>query len=314
MLVDGEENQAHKTPMGAAGNGFPGDSAGTGEGPVPFVYDTRFDLVRMAVSMSLFLVFGLYLALGALAGILAGLFGIGGGLVIVPVLIFSFGLQGISTEVAAHLAVGTSLATIVFTSVSSIRSHHLQRAVRWEVFRPMVTGIVIGAVLGAWTASLLSGPALELIIGVFVILVGLKMLLDVNPKTARPVPGRGGLAAAGGVIGWGSAIFGIGGGTLTVPFLSWRSVPMQQAVATSAACGLPIAIAGAATNLWTGWGHEALPDYAVGFVYLPALLGIVATSMLFARFGATLAHRLDAKLLKRLFAVLLLIVGTRFLF
>lgn len=264
--------------------------------------------------MSLFLVFGLYLALGALAGTLAGLFGIGGGLVIVPVLIFSFAAQGISADIAAHLAVGTSLATIVFTSISSIRSHHLKGAVRWELFRPMAVGIVVGAVLGAWTASLMSGPALELIIGVFVSLVGLKMLLDINPKTARPVPGDPGLAGAGAVIGWGSAIFGIGGGTLTVPFLSWRSVQMQQAVATSAACGLPIAIAGAATNFWTGWGHESLPDYALGFVYLPALIGIVATSVIFARFGAVLAHRLDAKLLKRLFAILLLIVGIRFLF
>lgn len=263
--------------------------------------------------MSLLLVFGLYLTLGALAGTLAGLFGIGGGLVIVPVLIFSFGLQGISGDVAAHLAVGTSLATIVFTSISSIRTHHLKGAVRWDVFRPMVAGILAGAVLGAWTASLLSGPALELVIGVFVILVGIKMLLDINPKTARPVPGASGLAGAGGVIGWGSAIFGIGGGTLTVPFLTWRSVQMQQAVATSAACGLPIAIAGAATNLWTGWRHDALPEYAVGFVYLPALVGIVSTSVLFARFGAILAHRLDGKLLKRLFAILLLIVGIRFL-
>ena len=264
--------------------------------------------------MSLVLVFGLYLALGALAGTLAGLFGIGGGLVIVPVLIFSFGLQGISADVAAHLAVGTSLATIVFTSISSIRSHHQRGAVRWELFRPMAVGIVIGAALGAWTASLLSGPALELIIGIFVILVGLKMLFDITPKTERPVPGDTGLAGAGGVIGWASAIFGIGGGTLTVPFLSWRSVAMQQAVATSAACGLPIAIAGAMTNMWTGWGQAELPAYALGFVYLPALIGIVATSVFFARFGAMLAHRLDAKLLKRLFAILLLAVGTRFLF
>ncbi len=263
--------------------------------------------------MSLLLVFGLYLALGAFAGTLAGLFGIGGGLVIVPVLIFSFGMQGISSEIAAHLAVGTSLATIVFTSVSSIRSHYLKGAVRLDLFRPMVVGILVGAVLGAWTASLLAGPVLELIIGVFVILVGVKMLLGINPRHERPVPGKGSMAAAGGVIGWASAIFGIGGGTLTVPFLSWRSVPMQQAVATSAACGLPIALAGTATNLFTGLGRPELPEYSVGFVYLPALLGIVLTSVLFARFGAILAHRLDEKPLKRLFAVLLLVVGVSFL-
>ncbi|MCG8518961.1 MAG: sulfite exporter TauE/SafE family protein [Pseudomonadales bacterium] len=264
--------------------------------------------------MSLLVLFALYLGLGALAGTLAGLFGIGGGLVIVPVLIFSFGLQGVTPDVAAHLAVGTSLATIVFTSISSVRTHHSKGAVRWDLFRPMTVGIVLGAVLGAWTASLLSGAALELIIGIFVILVALKMLLEVNPSPSRDVPGGTGLGAAGAGIGWASAIFGIGGGTLTVPFLSWCNVRMQQAVATSAACGLPIAVAGALTNLATGWSQPQLPEYSVGYVYLPALFGIVLTSVLFARVGANLAHRLDARLLKRIFALLLIVVGVRFLF
>lgn len=263
--------------------------------------------------MSIIMLFGLYLGLGAIAGTLAGLFGIGGGLVIVPVLIFSFGLQGVNPDVAAHLAVGTSLATIVFTSLSSVRSHHRKQGVRWDIFRPMTAGIVLGAILGAWTASLLSGPALELIIGVFVILVALKMLLDVNPSAGRAVPGTVGLAGAGAGIGWASAIFGIGGGTLTVPFLSWCNVRMQQAVGTSAACGLPIAIAGALTNIATGWRQPELPELSLGFIYLPALIGIVVTSVFFARFGADLAHRLDAQLLKRIFAVVLILVGIRFL-
>lgn len=263
--------------------------------------------------MTLLSVFGLYLALGAFAGTLAGLFGIGGGLIIVPVLIFSFGLQGISTEIAAHMAVGTSLATIVFTSLSSIRSHHLHAAVRWDIFKPMTAGIVVGALVGAWTASLLSGPALELIIGIFVILVGVKMILEVNPKPGRVVPGSTGLGAAGAGIGWASAIFGIGGGTLTVPYLSWCNVRMQQAVGTSAACGLPIALAGAVGNIWTGWESPELPDLSFGFIYLPALLGIILTSVLFARVGANLAHRLNARLLKRIFAIMLILVGIRFL-
>lgn len=264
--------------------------------------------------MSLLLLFALYLILGAFAGTLAGLFGIGGGLVIVPVLIFSFGLQGVSGEIAAHLAVGTSLATIVFISLSSIRSHYVRGGVRLDIFRPMTLGIVVGAVLGAWTASLLSGESLQLIIGVFVILVALKMLLEVNPKPGRTVPGAAGLGGAGAGIGWASAIFGIGGGTLTVPFLSWCNVRMQQAVGTSAACGLPIAVAGAAANVATGWQNPELPDLSVGFIYLPALLGIVLTSVIFARFGAELAHRLDARVLKRIFAIMLILVGIRFLF
>ncbi|MDO6825344.1 sulfite exporter TauE/SafE family protein [Marinobacter sp. 1_MG-2023] len=263
--------------------------------------------------MSLLSVFVIYMVLGAFAGTLAGLFGIGGGLIIVPVLIFSFGAQGFSPEIAAHLAVGTSLATIVFTSFSSIRSHQKHSAIRWDIFRPMTVGIVLGALVGAWTASLLSGPALELIIGIFVILVGFKMLLDVNPSPGRDVPGSSGLGAAGAGIGWASAIFGIGGGTLTVPYLNWCNVRMQQAVGTSAACGLPIAIAGTLGNAWTGWGESAVPEYSLGFIYLPALVGIILTSVLFARVGANLAHRLNAKVLKRVFAIMLLLVGLRFL-
>lgn len=265
------------------------------------------------LNMTLIAVIGLYLALGALAGTMAGLFGIGGGLVIVPVLIFSFGLQDVSTDIVAHLAVGTSLATIVFTSVSSIRSHHLHLSVRWDIFRPMTGGIVIGAILGAWTASMLSGDMLELVIGVFVILVAVKMLLEVNPKPGRDVPGKVGLSAAGTGVGWASAIFGIGGGTLTVPFLSWCNVRMQQAVGTSAACGLPIALAGALANIGTGWQNPNLPEYSLGFIYLPAFLGIVLTSVPFARVGANLAHRLDAALLKKIFAMVLIVVGIRFL-
>lgn len=279
------------------------------------VYHTSLNrFLRGVWSMSLMLMLLLYLALGAVAGTLAGLFGIGGGLVIVPVLIFSFSVQGVSPEISAHLAVGTSLATIVFTSLNSVRTHHHKQAVRWDLFRSMTAGIVLGAVAGAWTASLLSGRALQLIIGVFVIVVGIKMLLEVNPRPGRTVPGRAGLIGVGTGIGWASAIFGIGGGTLTVPFLSWCNVRMQEAVATSAACGLPIAIAGAAANIVTGWQHPALPDHAVGFIYLPALLGIVLASVFFAGVGARLAHRLDARLLKRLFAVLLLVIGVRFLF
>ena len=254
-----------------------------------------------------------YLGLGALAGVMAGLFGIGGGLVIVPALIFSFELQGFSTDISAHLAVGTSLATIVFTSLSSIRSHHKHLSVRWDLFRPMTVGIVGGAVLGAWTVAFMSGDLLQMVIGVFAIAVGIKMLLMVNPKPGRDVPGPAGLGVAGGGIGWASAIFGIGGGTLTVPYLSWCNVRMQQAVGTSAACGLPIALAGAAGNMWTGWSHPQLPDYSLGYVYLPALFGVILTSVFFARFGANLARRLDAKLLKRIFAVVLLIVGLRFI-
>lgn len=257
--------------------------------------------------------FALYLVLGAIAGILAGLFGVGGGIIIVPVLVFSFTAQGFSPEVLTHLAVGTSLATIVFTSINSIREHNRRGAVQWNLFIWLAPGILAGAAVGGVTAALIQGPILQKIIGVFAICVALQLALNLTPKNPRPLPKRPELVAAGGIIGWASAIFGIGGGSVTVPFLVWRSVSIQQAVATSAACGFPIAFAGAVVFMSTGWHESQLPDWSLGFVYFPAVLGIALTSMFFARFGARLAHRLPPLLLKRLFALLLTAVGISFL-
>ncbi|MFC3607541.1 sulfite exporter TauE/SafE family protein [Stutzerimonas tarimensis] len=257
--------------------------------------------------------FLLYLVLGSLAGVLAGLFGVGGGIVIVPVLVLSFTAQGFDADVLAHLAVGTSLATIVFTSINSVLAHHSKGAVIWRVFRWMTLGILFGTVLGSLTASMIQGPVLLKIIGVFAILMAIQMGFDLRPKAAGDVPGPVGLAVSGGVIGWASAIFGIGGGSLTVPFLVWRSVPIQKAVATSAANGMPIAVVGAISFMMVGWDEPQLPDWSLGFVYLPAMVGIAVTSMFFARVGANLAHRLSQAMLKRLFALLLLGVGITFL-
>ncbi|MFS2161182.1 sulfite exporter TauE/SafE family protein [Pseudomonas sp. Pseusp122] len=257
--------------------------------------------------------FLLYLVLGGFAGVLAGLFGVGGGIIIVPVLVFSFTAQGFDAEVLTHLAVGTSLATIVFTSINSVRAHHSVGAVRWAVFAWLTVGIVLGSALGTLTASYIAGPHLQKIIGVFALVVSLQMALDLRPKARREIPGKPGLTLAGLVIGWASAIFGIGGGSLTVPFLTWRSLSMQQAVATSAACGFPIAVASTLSFMILGWQDPLLPPHSLGFIYLPALLGIAVTSMFFARFGARLAHKLSPRMLKRLFAALLFCVGLNFL-
>lgn len=255
----------------------------------------------------------LYLLLGALAGVVAGLFGIGGGLLIVPVLVFTFELQGIPAAVLTHMAVATSLATIVITSISSIRTHHQHGAVRWELFRPLGVGILLGAVLGVNTAVQLPGPVLQLSIGIFVLVVAVQMALNLKPSAGDSLPSKLELGAAGGGIGWASAIFGIGGGTLTVPYLSWRRISMPQAVATSAACGLPIALMGAATNVGLGWGDPDLPEWSLGYVYLPAFMGIVLASSLTAPVGARLAHRLPQARLKRVFALFLLVVSLRFI-
>lgn len=257
--------------------------------------------------------FALYLLLGAAAGVLAGLFGVGGGMIIVPVLVFSFSAQGFAPEVLTHLAVGTSLATIVFTSINSVREHHRRGAVQWQLFRWLTPGILAGAAVGGLTAALINGPVLQKIIGVFAICIAIQLALNLTPKATGAQPKPPELIAAGSVIGWASAIFGIGGGSLTVPFLVWRSVVMQQAVATSAACGFPIALAGAIVFMVTGWHNSQLPEWSLGFVYLPALFGIALTSVFFARFGAKLAHKLSPVLLKRLFALLLTVVGLSFL-
>ncbi|WP_105103466.1 sulfite exporter TauE/SafE family protein [Microbulbifer pacificus] len=260
----------------------------------------------------------LYLLVGMGAGTIAGLFGVGGGLIIVPALVLMFTAQGVAPEILTHMAVGTSLATIIITSVSSIRTHHGKRAVDWKIFATMAPGILIGSWLGGMTADWLSGAWLQLLIGIFAVVIGMKMWIDGLRKAELPadggrVPGKAGLTLAGAVIGWASAIFGIGGGSLTVPFLSRCHVVMQRAVATSAACGLPIAIAGALSFAVQGWSDPQLPAWSSGYIYWPAFFGIVLTSTWFARLGAKLAHRLSPQILKNCFAGLLLVIGARFI-
>jgi uncharacterized membrane protein YfcA len=227
-----------------------------------------------------------YLALGAFAGTVAGLLGVGGGLIIVPALVFLLGQQGI------NIAIGTSLATIVITSVSSTWAHHRHGAVQWPVFARLSPGIVIGALLGAVIADYMSAILLRQVFGVFELLVAVQMAMGARPDAHRAVPAKAEMFGAGSVIGGISSVVGIGGGTMTVPFLVWCNVSMRKAVATSAACGLPIAIAGASGYILTGWNESTLPEWSSGYVYWPAFAGIVIMSVIFAPLGAYLAHRL----------------------
>jgi uncharacterized membrane protein YfcA len=254
-----------------------------------------------------------YLSLGAFAGTLAGLLGVGGGLVIVPVLILLFKEQGFSHQVLVHLAIGTSLATIVFTSLSSVWAHHHRRAVLWPEFWQLTPGIVIGALTGAIIAKLIPGADLRTIFGIFELIVAVQMGLNLKPDARRQLPSAMGMGLAGGVIGTVSAIVGIGGGTMSVPFLTWCNVAMQKAVATSAACGLPIAIAGAIGFVVAGWGEAGLPSLSSGYLYWPAFAGIVAASVLFAPLGARLAHALPGAMLKKVFALFIGMLGIRML-
>jgi uncharacterized protein len=257
-----------------------------------------------------------YLAIGALSGVLAGLFGVGGGAVMVPALMLLFGALGIGGDWMAHLAVGTSLATIIGTGAASTLAHHRRGGVRWDLVWPLAPGIVIGALAGAALAGWIPGLWLQRIFAVFLAYVGVRLLMTPAASVAasRPLPGRAGLAGVGSGIGMLSSLVGIGGGTLTVPFLSSRGIGMRQAVGTSAACGLPIAVAGALGFVLTGWGRAGLPAFSTGFVYWPAVLAMLVASMPVAPLGARLAHALPVALLKRLFGILLLLIAARLAF
>ncbi len=254
-----------------------------------------------------------YLAVGAVAGVLAGLLGVGGGLVIVPMLVFCFTWQAVDPAILMHLALGTSMASIMFTSVSSFRAHHQRGAVRWDVVRRIVVGILVGTFLGSCVASRLSTNFLKGFFIVFLYYVAFQMIRNKKPAPSRQLPGAGGMFTAGGIIGIVSSLVGIGGGTLSVPFMVWCNIPLHHAIGTSAAIGFPIAIAGTVGYLFNGLVAGNLSATMLGYIHLPALAGIVAASVITAPLGARLAHSLPVAGLKKIFAFLLLAVATRML-
>lgn len=253
-----------------------------------------------------------YAALGMVAGTLAGLMGIGGGLVIVPGLLFLFHLQGFDASFLSHVAIGSSLAIIVPTAVSSLWAHHKRNAVDWPVVAKLTPGLMAGALAGAWLASRFSTDLLKSVFGLFLMVVSLQMLTGIAPRAGRgqnQAPGS--FFPVGAVIGTVSGLVGIGGGTMTVPYLVWRGKTLPLSVATSAACGLPIAIAGSLGFMLMGVNRG--PDYSSGFVYWPAVVIVGMFAVLTAPYGAQLAHSLPVSLLKKGFALLLLVVGLRLL-
>jgi uncharacterized membrane protein YfcA len=257
----------------------------------------------------------IYVSVGAVTGVLAGLFGVGGGTVIVPALILTLAWQGVSPEVLTHMAIGTSLAAISVTSLSSIYAHQQRGAVDWRHVWRLVPGVCAGVWCGAALASSLSGATLQICFGVFLLAISAQMYFSVLPEAqaGRHLPSAPGMLVAGALIGSLSALFGIGGGSLTVPFLSWRGVVMQRAVATAAAVGFPLALTGALSYAWQGWGNVLLPAASTGFIYWPAFAGIAVASIGFAKIGAQLAHALAAEKLRRFFALFLFIIGVCFL-
>ena len=246
------------------------------------------------------------LVLGGCTGFLAGLLGIGGGMLMVPFVTLIVGARGVEPGLAVKMAIATSMSTILFTSISSLRAHHKRGAVRWDLVRGIAPGIVIGSLLaGAGAFSLIKGAALAVLFAVFVGFSATQMLLDRKPAPSRSMPGPLGQGAAGAGIGFLSGLVGAGGAFVSVPFMAWCNVPIHNAVATSAALGFPIALASTAGYVIGGWNLPPPLPGAVGYLYVPALLCIAVASVSTAPLGARAAHSLDMRQLRRVFALML---------
>lgn len=248
---------------------------------------------------------GALLVLGAAVGFAAGLLGIGGGMLLVPFITLLLSTHGFPKELIVHVAIATSLATIMFTSISSLRAHHKHGAVLWNIVGLLAPGILIGSWVGPWIGKQMNSSMLAIVFGGFVTLSATQMLLDRKPAASRNLPNRPGMFGAGGIIGLLSGLVGAGGGFISVPFMAWCNVKIHNAVATSAALGFPIALAGTLSNIYYGMNTPGLPPGSLGFIYLPALLIISLGSVVSAPFGARTAHSLPVKSLKKMFALML---------
>jgi uncharacterized membrane protein YfcA len=246
-----------------------------------------------------------YAAIGAAVGFFAGLLGIGGGAIMVPLLVMLFEAQGLPQAHILHLAVGTGMASILFTSLSSMRAHAARGVVRWDLALALTPGILAGGLLGSAVTALISTKVFAALFTGVVFFAATNILIDRKPKPARALPGALGSMLVGVVISFVSSLAALGGAFLTIPFALYCNVPMLQAIGTAAIVGFPIALAGSVGFIATGWMQSELPPHSVGYVYLPAALGITLASVLTAPVGAAVAHRLPTKRLKQIFSILL---------
>ena len=254
-----------------------------------------------------------YLAIGAAVGFFAGLLGIGGGAIMVPLLVMLFDAQGLPREHMLHIAVGTAMATVLFNSIASARAHASLGAIRWDLAAKITPGILAGGLLGSELASVISRGLFAALYTGVVYIAATSILFGRKPRASRQVPGIVGMFTAGFAISAVSALGALGGAFMTVPFLMYCNVPMLQAIGTAAAIGFPIGLAGTVGFVATGWGQSGVPGPSLGYVYLPALAGILVASVLTAPLGARLAHSIPTQRLKQIFAVLLYIIATRML-
>ena len=245
------------------------------------------------------------IALGGFTGFAAGLLGVGGGMLTVPFITMLLSARDFPHELIVHVAIATSLGIILFTSISSVRAHHRHGAVIWPVVKRLAPGILVGSWIGPWIGAQIPSAALALFFALFISFSATQMLADRKPKPSRELPGTTGMLGMGLFIGTLSGLVGAGGGFISVPFMAWCNVRMHNAVATSAALGFPIALAGTLSNVYLGLQQPDMPAGTLGFVYLPALVLVVSAAVLTAPVGARTAHALPVKSLKRVFALML---------
>jgi uncharacterized membrane protein YfcA len=252
-----------------------------------------------------------YLLAGAFVGYIAGLLGVGGGMTLVPVLSGLFAAQQLTPEHAVHLALGTGMASIMFTSSASVREHHRHGGVDWQIVRRLAPGMVIGALLSTFASGWIPQRTLALAFAAIVTVGAFQMLLGRKPAAGRTLPGPVGLTLTGTAIGVVSGLVSAGGTFMTVPFMLWCGVPMRVAIGTAAAMGIPVAVIGTLGYVASGLRIDGLPAWSLGFVYLPALVVVVTASVMTAPFGARATHRLPVTTLRRVFAVLMFLLAAR---
>ena len=255
----------------------------------------------------------LFLLLGMLTGFMAGLLGIGGGGIMVPVLTSIFLYKDVPVEFVVHIALGTSMAAIIATSAASLYAHHKHQAVLWPLVRIMAPGVIAGTFIATYLAASISVRPLAVFFALFMACVAVQICLDIQASSSKTLPGRMAMLSAGSGIGAVSALVAIGGGTLTVPFLTWHNVSIRKAIATSAALGFPIAVAGAGGYLVNGWNLEFEQDYLLGFIYLPAVIFISMMACFTAPLGARLTHKLPIPAIKKIFAIFLILLSLKML-
>jgi uncharacterized membrane protein YfcA len=252
---------------------------------------------------------------GTAIGFMSGLLGVGGGMILVPIMLYVFGLQGpeagFPPDHLMHMSLATAMATIPFTTASSVRAHHTRGGIGWDIVRGMLPGLALGALLATVVAGRVPGRPLAIFFAGFIFYAATSMFFDLKPKGTRALPGWLGLGFVGTVISFLSTFLAAGAAFLTIPFMAWCNVPLKRAVGTAAAIGFPLGLIASLGYIYAGLQAGPLPRYSLGFIYLPALAMIVAPSMLTAPLGASLSHRMPVKQLRMVFAFTLYVIAVR---